>query len=306
MFTEKIILPAWELVNAPHSPLKRFYFIPSLIISIYLGIIVLYQTAFTYIFIFGMSHAFFEKILNILHGASLVYIGIFVAVAIVVYILAIPISEAGLLSLIDRIKNPKSEGQHVYTYALARGIKRFLPIFELNNLLAPFKLLSVMTFYLFALRFLGFEYIKAISIAFGGYVIFSFLVNIFLSYARFFIVFEGKTPFEAIAASVDMTLESLADTFKLYFTMLLVYLRTILVTVLFVLFPFVASAALTYITTESIRIIGTGIMAILFLGILILITHINSVLEIFSQATWYNAYCEHKKLTGESSGGGGG
>lgn len=171
----------------------------------------------------------------------------------------------------------------------------FLPIFELTNSLSIFKLLSIITFYLFLLRIFGKDYFMSITIMMTIYLGFSFLVNILFSYARFFIIFEHKKALEALSLSVRMALENLDITFHLYFTLLLVYIRTFITAIIFIVFPFVISGLFTYVTISWLQIVSISILSILFFALLIFVSHLNSVLEIFVETIWYNAYKENKK-----------
>jgi hypothetical protein len=127
------------------------------------------------------------------------------------------------------------------------------------------------------------------------YLGFAFLVNILFSYARFFIIFENKKALESLSLSVRMALTNLEITFHLYFTLLLVYIRTFVTALIFIVFPFIISALFTYVTISLLQIISIGILSVLFIALLIFISHLNSVVEIFVEAIWYNAYRENKK-----------
>lgn len=73
---ESIVGPAWDLVIST-SFLKKFNFFPSLLSTIYLGIIVLYQIAFSYVYIFKLKDQFFAIIIEWLHNAYLLqFIGV--------------------------------------------------------------------------------------------------------------------------------------------------------------------------------------------------------------------------------------
>jgi ABC-type transport system involved in multi-copper enzyme maturation permease subunit len=101
--------------------------------------------------------------------------------------------------------------------------------------------------------------------------------------------------FDAIVASASMALEHFSITFKLYLTLMLVYVRTILTVVAFLLFPIALSAILTYATVAMVKIFFIGLLGVLGLGFIVFISHLNSVLEIFVETLWYRAYIENKK-----------
>lgn len=297
MLREDIVGPAWELVMNT-SFIKKFNFFPSLLTTIYLGCIILYQLAFTYVNIFQLKDQFFAVIIQWVHT---VYFWQFLGalgLGVLLYILITPVAEWGLIALIAKRQDESFESTETkgrIGYGVSQGLIHFLPIFELHNFLALFKLLSIITFYILLLRVFGKDYFMSITIFMAVYLGFAFLVNILFSYARFFIIFENKKALESLSLSVRMALMNLEITFHLYFTLLLVYIRTFLTALIFIVFPFIISALFTYITISLLQIISIGILALLFLALLVFISHLNSVVEIFVEAIWYNAYRKNKK-----------
>lgn len=164
-----------------------------------------------------------------------------------------------------------------------------------------FKLLSIITFYIFLLRVFGMAYIGEITAVMGVYLLFAFVVNIMLAYTRYFIIFDGLKAFEAMSASVRMALDNLDVTFKLYFTLLLVYFRTIFTAGLLIVLPFVVSGILTFVSMPLFKMVSIGVLSVIVLGLYVFIAHLNSVLEIFVETIWYNAFMENK-ANGDYSG----
>lgn len=171
----------------------------------------------------------------------------------------------------------------------------FLPLFELTNSLSLFRLLSIITFYLFLLRIFGKDYFAVITACMSVYLGFAFLINILFSYARFFIIFENKKTLESLSLSVRMTISNIGITFHLYFTLLLVYIRTFITAIVFIIFPFIVSGLFTYVTMPVLQMISIAALSVLFILFLAFVSHLNSVLEIFVEAIWYNAYKENRK-----------
>ncbi len=128
----------------------------------------------------------------------------------------------------------------------------------------------------------------------GLYFLIAVLINIFLAYTRFFIVIEERRAFDAITASANMALENLGVTIKLYTTLLLVYVRTILTVCIFILFPFIISAILTYAAVAWVKIILLSVLLIMVGIFMVFVSHLNSVLEIFVETLWYRAYKDNK------------
>ena len=181
-----------------------------------------------------------------------------------------------------------------YGSAFSMGLRNFLPIFEAQNLMALFKLLSIITFYIFLLRIFGQDYLWPISIGMGMYLFFAFFLNMLFAYTKYFIVFDGKKAFEAMGESVAMAIENIEITFRLYFTLLLVYVRTLLTVIALIIFPFIISGILTYITIGFLQTLFIGIAVMLIVAFLLFVSHLNSVLEIFVEALWYHAFKDNK------------
>lgn len=280
------------------SFIKKFNFFPSLLSTIYLGCIILYQIAFSYVYIFQLKDQFFGLVIQWVHTSYFFQVIGALAIGVILYIFVTPIAEGGLISLIAKRQDGSFEPRETkgrVGYGISRGLMNFLPIFELSNSLSLFKLLSIITFYLFLLRIFGKDYFVSISVFMVIYLGFSFLVNILFSYARFFIIFEQKRALEALSLSVRMALSNLNITFHLYFTLLLVYIRTFITAIIFIVFPFIMSGLFTYVTISWLQIASITILSALFLVLLIFVSHLNSVLEIFVETIWYNAYLENKK-----------
>lgn len=215
-----------------------------------------------------------------------------------IYVLIIPIAEGGLIALIDKVDTKAANviggnrNQSV-GYGTVRGLRHFLPVFEANGITSPFKLISIITFTFFLIRLIGSEYTGGIVLSMFVYFLVAMTINIFLAYTRFFIVLQDMKAFDAIIASSRMALEHFGITVRLYITLLIVYLRTLLTVLAFILFPLVLSAILTYITITSLQIIFVAVLGVLVLGFFVFVSHLSSVLEIFVETLWYRAYIEN-------------
>ena len=196
----------------------------------------------------------------------------------------------------------KSEGKkyHRTFQGIFDGFRHFLPLFEAHNVVAIFRPLAIITFYIFLLRIFGKQYFEPISWIMLIYLIFSFFLNMCFSYTKFFIIFEGKGTLSALSASTGMAVRHITITMQLYYTMILLYLRTILVGILFLVLPFIASGIIAFFTLMSVKLFFLSIFGIVSLIFFIVIVHLNSTLEIFIEATWYEAYQLCKKEDAEN------
>lgn len=91
-FQEKIILPALQLIKHD-SKVKRFYFFPGMLSILFLSVLLVYQSIYTYVVVLGEKEEALEVILNFLHSQYITEALIFVGVFIVLYIFTIPIFE---------------------------------------------------------------------------------------------------------------------------------------------------------------------------------------------------------------------
>lgn len=289
-----IVIPSWEIVNTGES-IKKFNFIPSLLSTIYLSIVVLYQIAFSYVYIFHKKDEFFSLVIDFFHTWYITEVIIFVVIWFLLYILLQPIAEWWIACMIEGYTK-KDPLKSTLTYWISQWILNFLQLFELHNFMWLFRLLSIITFYFLLLRVFWQDYAISISVIMWIYMLFAMTINLLFAYTRFFIVFEKKHLFEAISLSTKMTLMNMEITVKLYYTLFLVYARVIVTIILFTVFSLIFSAIFAFLSTQQIffTIWISSLIIILFFFI-IFISHFNSVLEIFVDSLWYNAYIENKK-----------
>ncbi len=114
-----------------------------------------------------------------------------------------------------------------------------------------------------------------------------------------FIIFEGKGITQALSASTGMAIRHIGITAHLYYTMILLYLRTIVVALFFLVLPFLASSIIAFFSVMGLKLFFLTIFGILALLFFLVIVHLNSTLEIFIEATWYEAYMWCKKEDAE-------
>ncbi len=129
----------------------------------------------------------------------------------------------------------------------------------------------------------------------GAYLLFAFVMNMCFSYAPFFAIFEGKRGTTSLSASTGMAVRNIGITARLYFTNLLLYLRIVLIGGFFLLVPFIISSALAYFTVTTVQFFFLWIFLPILVVLFVFIVHLNSTLEIFIMALWYEAYQACKK-----------
>ena len=70
------------------------------------------------------------------------------------------------------------------------------------------------------------------------------VVAVLFAYTRFFIVLEKKSLFQALGASMEMTITYLDTTLKLFLSLILVYVRLVIVVVAMLILPSLIGAVI--------------------------------------------------------------
>jgi hypothetical protein len=161
--------------------------------------------------------------------------------------------------------------------------------------------MSILNWFLFALRFLWIEYISLLWIIFTIAFLFSIVINILTAYARYEIVLENKWVFEAIWVSSQLALLNIKTTIKLYILMFIVNLKVILNFTVFLIFPVISAFIIGFISSQIFITITFIILWGMFLFLIVLLWYMASVLEVFTTSIWYNAYREWKAKLAESN-----
>lgn len=287
---ESIVLNAWELITRYHS-LKKLNFFPSFVGMLWLFCILIYQITYSYVILFGKKDEFFGALSNFVHAEYFIEVIIILISIFVLYMFLEPIANWGTIQMIDSYRKSNGEKWHRALQWFFDWLRHFLPIFEVHNITGIFKPLSIITFYILLLRIFGIGYLASISTIMGIYLFFAFFLNMCFAYSKFFIIFEWKTALNSLWLSTGMALRHIGITWRLYSTMILLYLRTIIVAVIFLWIPFVISSIVALFTPfPVIQTTFWIVFAIISLILFIFIVHLNSTLEIFVEATWYEAY----------------
>ncbi len=284
-----IALNAWEIVTNFPS-LKKLNFFPSLIAMLWLLVIIIYQVTFTYIIIFHKKDAFMESVLKMIHTDYFGNMIIFLVTIFLLYLFITPLTEGGIIEMIHSYRKSNGEKPHRTFQWIFDGFRHFLPLMEAHNVIAIFRPLTIITSYIMLLRLFGQEYLVPISYCMLTYLTFAFFMNMCFAYTKFFIIFEHKAVIPAFSASTNMAMRHISITMRLYSTMILLYLRTIFVALLFLGIPFVVSGIITFFSTLWVQVFLLSVFGIITSALFIIIVHLNSTLEIFIEATWYEAY----------------
>ncbi len=112
---EEIVIPAWE-VASKNTEIKIFNFFPSLLSTLYLSFILLYQVSWTYIYVFNLKDKFFSVVVDFVHTGYFTEVIIGFLLFFLGYIFVTPISQGGIIALIDAECQGKSNAQRTLNF----------------------------------------------------------------------------------------------------------------------------------------------------------------------------------------------
>jgi len=292
---EKILLPSWELIK-DDTKIKKYYIFPWLLSIIFLTALLVYQSIYTYVELFWKKEEALVIILKFFHSSYIKEILITSILFLIIYFLLLPIFEWWLIQYLDK----KNKNIDITTgEAFWLWIYKFLPIFEYNNMFSEFKIISILNWYLFTIRFIWIEYINITSYVFLIILFFWMIINILFSYAKYSIVLWNRWIFESIWESSKITILNLTTTIRLYFFVFFLNTRVVINFILFLIFPIIIVSVIWVISTKFYLFITITILSIIFILFILIIWYLTAVLEIFTTAIWYYAYIEWKKRLNE-------
>ena len=286
-FKKDIILPSWKLI-AQDSKVKKFYFLPGVLWILFLTLLLFYQVVYTYVVLAHKKSEAFSIILKFFEQDYFWEVVIVALIFLFLYIILTPIFEWALIKYIS--KKDAGEEKISSSDMFWVGLFNFFSIFEYDQMFSKFRLISILNFYLFTLRLLWTEYLNYISWTYFALLLFSILINIFFSYAKYEIVLWWKKVFESAGSSAKIAVLNLKTTIKLYFMIFLLNFRVIFNFIILLIFPFLMALAVGYFTTKIFATISIIILVILFVWLLLFVSYLSAVLEIFTTSLWYHAW----------------
>lgn len=291
LLKDKVIIPARNIIK-DDTKIKKFYIFPWLLSILFLTILLVYQSIYTYVELFWKKEEALVLILKFFHSDYIFEILIVAWIFLIIYFILVPIFEWGLIKYIHakNSDNPISTSD-----AFWQWFYKFFPLFEYNNLFSEFKIISILNGYLFIIRFLWVEYIATINYVFIVLLIIWIILNILFAYSKYIITIDNKWVFESIWTSSKIAVLNFKRTVKLYFLMLFLNIRVVFNFIIFLSFPIVMVVAIWLFTTKIFLVVAITILTILFVAFIWALWYLTAVLEVFKTSAWYYAYIEWKK-----------
>lgn len=285
-FKRNIIIPSLNFIKND-SKVKKFYFLPWLLSIIFLTVILVYQSIYTYIVILWNKEKALKIILDFFHSDYAVEFIATLIIFLICYIIIIPIFEWWLIRYIDN----KTKDDYVScSDSVWFWLVRFYKLFEFNNIFSEAKFMAIVNGYLFSIRFFWVEYIKYITYTFIVLFFASTIINILVAYARFEIVLHNKWVFAAIWTSSRISLLNMKTTIRLYFLKFFLNIRVILNFIIFLSFPVLFTLMFWFITSKVFLVIWIIFLSIIFIALILFLWYLTAVLEIFTTSVRYFAY----------------
>lgn len=301
----KHLSEAWN-VTINGQKIRRFNFIASLFDTVILSLTLIYQIGILWLDIMKKSSSFFEILRDFfldLLGKNwfwlISWVIVFWALYYLTTFLVKNIFNAGLIFLI-RAYNNKNEREYRSMPALTFWWNKSIKLVEYNSLLFWSKPVYIFYIFFWGYRFLDGNWTIIITLAII-FLVFLFLTRLFFEYSKYFIIVKDSGVFQSLWQSLIMTLENLWITFKIILSLVLVYLREIVLIISIFLLPWVLSWIISMgLATFYLQWVFV-IIWLVYLIFLIIVSAMNSVIEIFVESLWYATFRENLNENTSSS-----
>lgn len=288
-FKKDIIIPSWKII-ALDSKVKKFYFLPGILGVIFLTVVLVYQTVYTYIKIAWKESEAFNLILIFFEKDYFWEVIVIALILFLLYIFLVPIFEWWLIKYIHKRDIEWYEKNISTSDVLWVWLFKFMLTLWFDQIINKFKFLSIINAYLFLLRLVWVDYIYSINWLFWIVFLFSIGINIIFAYSRFEIVLWNKAIYDAMKSSSKIAILNLKTTSKLYFLIFILNFRVIFNFLIILIFPFLISLAIWFFSSQIFLYLAVIILLILFIWILAFISYLSAVLEVFTTSLWYHAW----------------
>lgn len=95
---------------------------------------------------------------------------------------------------------------------------------------------------------------------------------------------------------MEMAITHLDTTLKLFLSLILVYVRLFIVLIGILLLPSIISGVIALELAQLWVTLSFVVIGLVYMVFLIIVAHINSILEIFIETLWFSFYMENKYL----------
>ncbi len=292
----KIIHDAWNLTTRAPK-LKWLVFVPSFVAVIFfVGEIAWQSTLLSEELGFVENHFVYDKLgsgISFIIDHNLLGWVIFLALFIVLFQFFFPAWILSTLILSIRQKFEYPDSHFSIRQKILDGFEYFPRLFELNAIFAPFSIMSICLFTVTMYRYYNGEIFSSIIFPLVAvFFIISLFVNVFISFAQFYVVCEKCPVATSIKKSLGLVFLNFKATMSIILLMLLVNVRIIVNVIVVLGVPFLLVFALSFFAKSAwltIAVFGVSIVGLILLA---LAAYLTSIIEVFSTAVWERAFKE--------------
>jgi hypothetical protein len=279
----EIIKDSWRL-TVENPRIKWLVLIPS-----FFGVLIftieiawqLYLYADKYDFMDITATEGYGMLLEFVSDNSLWGVSILAVLLIAIFMFIVPLWVQGTLILCVRHKLVSPEVPFFLRSKMLKGFEYFFPFFKFEAATAIFSLLSIAFFAASIHRY--FE--SLFSLIWPVILVYAFIamvINLFLSFAPFYIVTQNMTTAEAIKKSAALVFTHLGETVTIMLLMFLVNFRMVLNVIVILGVPIAVLAAFTFFSTST-----AIILTVLFgLALISLAAYLTAIMAVFMTTMW--------------------
>jgi hypothetical protein len=273
----KIIKDSWH-ITVENPRIKWLVLIPS-----FFGVLIftveiawqLYLYADKYELMDITAGEGYGMLLSYVADNSLWAISILAVLLIALFMFIVPLWVQGTLILCVRHKLVSPDTK------LLKGFEYFFPFFKFEAGTSIFSLLSIVFFALSIHRYFEslFDLIWPVILV---YAVIAMIINLFLSFAPFYIVTQNLSTSEAIKKSAALVFTHMGETVTIMLLMFLVNFRILLNVIVVLGVPIAALVAFTLFTTKTALV-----LSLLFGFILVsLAAYLTAIMAVFMTTVW--------------------
>jgi hypothetical protein len=237
----------------------------------------------------------YAMLLQFITENSLWGISIVVILLLVLFMFVVPLWVQGTLILCVRHKLLSPEVPFMLRTKMLKGIEYFFPFFKFEAATSIFSLLSIIFFALAIHRYFEslFHFAWPIILV---YALIAMVVNLFLSFAPFYIVTENLGTGAAIKKSAKLVFTHLGETFTITMLMFLVNLRLLFNALVILGVPLAVVAAFTIFNSSTATILSVLVIIVA----VAIAAYLAALMVVFMTTVWCTAFevlkVEHEKI----------
>lgn len=251
---KEIIHESWEITKEYKSKLFKYWFIPSVFISILWVLWISYQIiAFKNSSYIPWELAFWFQDIAIIawwwvkdHWLASFFIWLFLIISFLLYTILPPICEWSIIHYNNQIKNWKKLQWWLWAW-----LWNFYKMFELSAILAPFHLFTLLSTWSFFARTFW-EWFLWLLVPFLVFMFFlSIIINFLFAFSSQFLVIEKKSVFWSISGSSWLVMRNIKDVFFLWWIVLLIVARIFVNIFIILLIPLIIFFVLSFFASTN-------------------------------------------------------